>query len=132
MTLRNALLATAGAAALGLAAAGAADAQTFAQATTDLNLRAGPGMDQPVIAVMPAGASVEIHQCLEGRVWCEVTYAGTTGWASERFLTAELAVAPDAPIGIPGPAPEPGQIEPRPDAERGTVQHAPADVAPTY
>lgn len=57
-----------------------------ARATSDLNLRGGAGMEHSPIGVIPAGASVEIHNCIEGRVWCEVSYGDMTGYASERFL----------------------------------------------
>jgi uncharacterized protein YraI len=58
----------------------------IAQATSDLNLRAGAGMEHSPIGVIPAGAAVEIHDCIPGRVWCEVSYGGMTGYASERYL----------------------------------------------
>jgi uncharacterized protein YraI len=41
---------------------------------------------------MPAGASVTIHQCSGG--WCQVTYAGSSGWASQRYLDMQVAYAP--------------------------------------
>lgn len=90
MTLRNLLIA--GAAAIALALPGAAAADTFAATTTELNLRGGPGTAHGVIAVMPAGSPVTIHQC--GGGWCQLTFANRTGWASQRYLDMRVAAAP--------------------------------------
>jgi uncharacterized protein YraI len=57
-----------------------------ARAIGDLNLRAGAGMRHAPIAVIPAGATVEIGDCMPNRVWCEVTYGEKTGYASKRYL----------------------------------------------
>ena len=57
-----------------------------ARATGDLNLRAGAGMRHAPIAVIPAGATVEIGDCMANRVWCEVTYGKKSGYASKRYL----------------------------------------------
>ncbi len=61
---------------------GAAAAQAWT--ASDLNMRAGPGTNHAVIDVIPQGASVEVYGCERG--WCEVDYAGTTGFASQNFL----------------------------------------------
>lgn len=58
-----------------------------ARATTELNLRSGPGTEHHPVAVIPARAEVEVHACLDGRVWCQVSYGGTVGYASDRYLT---------------------------------------------
>ncbi|WP_188914659.1 SH3 domain-containing protein [Salinarimonas ramus] len=52
--------------------------------TTQLNLRAGPGVGSPVVAVMPPGEVVELRGC-QG-TWCFVVYRGRLGWASGRYL----------------------------------------------
>lgn len=106
MSLR--LFLAAGAAAFALALPTGAEAQTV---TNDLNLRAGPGTAHGVVAVMPAGANVTVHQCSGG--WCQVTYAGRSGWASQRFIDMRVAAAPRARTAGPrigfefhaGPAP---------------------------
>lgn len=54
------------------------------ETTTALNLRAGPGVGNPVIATMPAGMVVDLRGC-EG-VWCVVAYRGRLGWANGRYL----------------------------------------------
>ena len=54
-----------------------------------LNLRAGPGTDQEVLRKMASGARVTANgraQLLPASIWYEVTFDGTTGWASSAFL----------------------------------------------
>lgn len=65
-----------------LASLGVAHAATV---TTDLNLRAGPGTDYPVIDAMPAGTHVNVRNCTGS--WCRVSYNGQVGWASNSYLT---------------------------------------------
>jgi uncharacterized protein YraI len=115
LSARKIALMVAGAAAIGLTAPSIGLAQEFVQTTSDLNLRAGPGTDQPVITTMPAGAEVELVQCPDPGAWCELNYAGTTGWASANFLTVDPmptgvieeppAAAPVEPQPAPAPAP---------------------------
>jgi uncharacterized protein YraI len=94
-------------AAAALLAAGAASAQTMATASTDLNVRAGPGPDYEVIGVIGVDQQATIHGCLEGSPWCEVSYAGGEGWAYSDYLIAEYdgaeAVVTErrADIGVP-------------------------------
>jgi uncharacterized protein YraI len=90
MKLRSYLVA--GATAIGMALPTIAAAQTLAQVTTDLNLRTGPGSNHAVIGAMPRGAQVHVHQCPGS--WCQVTYGGTTGWASQRYLSTGVAMQP--------------------------------------
>jgi uncharacterized protein YraI len=101
MTLRNYLIA--GAAAIGMALPSAAAAQDLGIGftTTDLNLRAGPGTNHGVITSMPRGSQVHIHQCPGN--WCQLTYAGTTGWASHRYLSADVAMQPRTFAAAPQP-----------------------------
>lgn len=57
-----------------------------------LNLRAGPGTDQEVLRRMAGGAGVVANgraQLLPASIWYEVTFDGTTGWASAAFLAYE-------------------------------------------
>ena len=78
--MRTKLLALAAGAAL-VAMMGAASAATVAN---DLNLRAGPGTNYPVVATMPAGAHVNVRNCTGS--WCRVSFRGETGWASASYL----------------------------------------------
>lgn len=65
---------------------GAAQAQTIGTATTDLNLRAGPGPEQPVIGLIKARRSAQILGCVEGSLWCQVQYRGQQGWAYSQYM----------------------------------------------
>ena len=77
--------------ALSLLAATAAHAQSAeATATTDLNLRAGPGPNYEIVDVIAGDDTVTVSGCLEAANWCEVTYDGTTGWAYGDYLTAQV------------------------------------------
>ena len=54
--------------------------------TSDLNLRASPGLDGVIILVMPSGASVtDLGGQQNG--FRQVRYGSTTGWASGTYLT---------------------------------------------
>lgn len=79
---------------LGLSAATmiatSASAQTMATASTDLHLRAGPGPNYKIIDVIDAEGEVTLHGCLEEANWCEVDYAGQTGWAYGDYLATSL------------------------------------------
>jgi len=55
-----------------------------AMAENDLHLRAGPGPNYGIVAVMPGGSTVQAWNCDGG--WCRVNYRGQTGFASERYL----------------------------------------------
>src|SRR5690606_2497525 len=57
-------------------------------ATGNVNLRAGPSTDYPVVVTIAAGAPVNIYGCLSGYSWCDVGYAGTRGWVSASYLQA--------------------------------------------
>lgn len=74
-----------------VAAPSLALAATMATATTDLNLRAGPGPNYEVIGVVQNNGEVTIDGCIEGSKWCEVTYQGKKGWAYSAYLTAEVS-----------------------------------------
>jgi uncharacterized protein YraI len=77
------------AAALIVAFSGAAMAQTPAVATTDLNVRGGPGYDFEVVGVLAIDEPVTVEGCLEGDVWCEVSYGGGVGWVDSDYLVAD-------------------------------------------
>ncbi|MSU92313.1 DUF1236 domain-containing protein [Rhodobacteraceae bacterium 2CG4] len=77
-------------AAAAILAAGSAMAETQASATTDLNLRAGPGVGYPVIGVIGGQESVLVDGCLDPAQWCKVNHEGQEGWAYGAYLTAPL------------------------------------------
>lgn len=74
------------------AAAPTADAAaaTMAKAGTDLNLRAGPGVQHEVVGVIPGGADVSVAGCIDAANWCQVTHDGQTGWAYGDYLAAKM------------------------------------------
>ncbi|ATR22596.1 putative membrane spanning protein [Roseomonas mucosa] len=55
-------------------------------ATGDVNLRAGPGTAYPRVAMIGAGAPLEIFGCLDGYNWCDVGAGGMRGWVSGSYL----------------------------------------------
>ena len=54
--------------------------------TTSLNLRAGPSVDFPAVDTVPAGAEVNVHGCLAGYEWCDVSFSGDRGWVDGDYL----------------------------------------------
>lgn len=50
---------------------------------SDVNLRGGPGTENPALGVLKAGTSVQVVEC-EG--WCQVTSAQGNGWIYQDFL----------------------------------------------
>lgn len=83
------LLISAAAGAL-LAMSASALAQTSVTATTDLNVRAGPGPQHPVIGVLAAGQATTLNGCIEGSKWCSVAEAGGQGWVYSDYLTGNF------------------------------------------
>ncbi|MGN6551334.1 MAG: DUF1236 domain-containing protein [Pararhizobium sp.] len=76
-------------AATSLAGAGAALAATSASATTDLNIRSGPGPQYPPVGVIPNGDHVAVLGCIQGSQWCQVDYNGKNGWSYGQYLTTD-------------------------------------------
>ncbi|WOC16947.1 SH3 domain-containing protein [Pseudochrobactrum sp. MP213Fo] len=54
--------------------------------TTNLNLRTGPGTNYGTLGSIPNGSRVDVRGCTSGYGWCQVSYAGRSGWASSRYL----------------------------------------------
>ena len=73
-----------------LAMTGAAFAQSAVVATTDLNVRAGPGPQHQVLGVLGAGQSVDLDGCLQSRKWCVVAFDGGQGWVYSDYLTGDF------------------------------------------
>lgn len=63
-----------------------AAASERAIATTDVNLRAGPSTDYPVVDVVSSGDAVRVFGCLETRSWCDVRFHGQRGWMSANYI----------------------------------------------
>src|SRR5262245_28484289 len=54
--------------------------------TASVGLRAGPGPGFPIVDRIPAGARVNIHGCLRGNAWCDVSWTDDRGWVSSQYL----------------------------------------------
>src|SRR5437899_12454267 len=54
--------------------------------TTTISLRAGPGEGFPTVDRIPGGARVNIHGCLRGNAWCDVSWSDDRGWVSSQYL----------------------------------------------
>jgi uncharacterized protein YraI len=72
---------------------------------TELKLRGGPGPNYPVIAMMPAGAEVNVHRC--NGDWCRLTFRGASGYGHRGYLTMKsepyASAAPPPPPVSSGP-----------------------------
>ncbi len=68
-------------------------------ATNDASMRAGPGAGFPVVDRIPGGARVDIHGCIRGDAWCDVSWAGDRGWVSadnlQYFYRSRYVYLPD-------------------------------------
>ena len=75
--------------------------------TGNVNLRAGPASDYPLIALIPAGTEVDVQGCTDGWEWCDVIAYGNRGWVAGNYVEYEyqdrpvLLPAYGAQIGIP-------------------------------
>jgi uncharacterized protein YraI len=54
--------------------------------TTSTGLRAGPGTGFPLVDRIPGGERVNIHGCLSGNAWCDVSWSDDRGWVSSQYL----------------------------------------------
>jgi len=54
--------------------------------TTTVSLRAGPGEGFPMVDRIPGGDRVNIHGCLRGNAWCDVSWSDDRGWVSSQYL----------------------------------------------
>ena len=71
---------------LTLAPANAAAPRPNGYPVTNVNLRAGPGTNYPVIVVVPARSWISIQGCLGDYGWCEVAFERTRGWMRSIYL----------------------------------------------
>jgi uncharacterized protein YraI len=54
--------------------------------TASVSMRAGPGQGFPTVDRIPGGAHVNIHGCIRGDAWCDVSWSGDRGWVSSQYL----------------------------------------------
>lgn len=85
--MKNALYASAAAL---LVMSAPAFAQQMVVATTDLNIRQGPGPQYPVVGVIAADGQAQLEGCAQGSKWCMVSYDGAQGWAYSDYLVADM------------------------------------------
>ncbi len=55
--------------------------------TVDLNMRAGPSTAFPVVDVVSEQTLVDVHGCVDGYSWCDVSTEGSRGWVFARYLS---------------------------------------------
>jgi len=86
----------------------AALAQQQAFTSDAVNLRAGPGTEYPVVAVLGQGQSLDVMGCTDGYSWCDVALPdGMRGWISAELLNYPYQgsslplVTYGAAIGVP-------------------------------
>jgi hypothetical protein len=58
--------------------------QTSGTIIRAVTMRADPSNRGRAIAVIPAGAEVQVEPC---KYWCKVEFNGTSGWVFKKFLS---------------------------------------------
>lgn len=107
--------------------------QTVAVATTPLNIRSGPGPEYPVIGAIPTNGQATVVGCIDGSLWCQISYNGAQGWAYSQYMTgANIRALP--PIAYQAPATTTGTAIVRPTYSGNFVAPvattAPLQIAP--
>jgi uncharacterized protein YraI len=69
-------------------------AATIATATTSLNIRSGPGPQYGIVGAIPEHGQATISGCIQGSLWCRVSYHGQQGWAYSQYMMARLSGRP--------------------------------------
>lgn len=72
------------------AMSGVALAETAVSAVADLNVRAGPGPQYPVIGVLAAGQSATLEGCIANSKWCTIAETNGRGWIYSDYVTADF------------------------------------------
>ena len=62
--------------------------------TADLNLRAGPGTDHAVLAVMPNGATITVWYGEQVNGFLRTRYGSLEGWAYQDYIRGTLGQPP--------------------------------------
>lgn len=101
------ILANAAALSLAVALSMQSAAAAPALATTNVNLRNGPGTTYTVITTIPGGSNVDVSGCNAG--WCQVSFQGQNGFV---IATSLDHGGGGAPIPVAPGAPPPGYIGP--------------------
>ncbi len=58
----------------------AVHAQQLAYVSKEVNLRAGPSADYPVVATLGAGVNITVVGCMSDYRWCDVLVGSNRGW----------------------------------------------------
>jgi hypothetical protein len=81
--------------------------QPMVTATTDVNIRSGPGTVYPVLGLLRAGQTAEVTGISADAGWWQIKFSGVTdghGWVSARYVTAQntnnvpMVQAPPLPV----------------------------------
>ena len=72
---------------LAMAALPAVASAQDAIVTVDLNMRAGPSTAFPVVDVVPGRTPVDVHGCVAGYSWCDVSADNNRGWVYAGYLS---------------------------------------------
>lgn len=72
-------------AAASLMLSAAAMAQT-AYTNTNVNVRAGPGQDYPLVATISPGVGVAVQGCVSDYQWCDIIVGESRGWVYARSI----------------------------------------------
>ncbi len=59
----------------------------IAYTTGNLNMRAGPGTNYPVITTVPRGGGVTVFGCTANFAWCDAAFVHAKGWVSGKYLS---------------------------------------------
>lgn len=59
----------------------------IAYTTANLNMRAGPGTNYPVITTVPRGGGVTVFGCTADFRWCDAAFTNVKGWVSGKYLS---------------------------------------------
>jgi uncharacterized protein YraI len=54
--------------------------------TVNLNMRAAPDSDYPLITTIRAGSAISVEGCIDDYQWCDVTAYGERGWVSGDYI----------------------------------------------
>jgi hypothetical protein len=96
-----------------IAATAGSAAALEAAATTELNVRSGPGTGYAVVDTLYPGEVVDVVECNAPNTWCRIYHEGPDGWVSRKYLGAPPAAGAsgsDVQIGITIPLPGGGSI----------------------
>ncbi|WP_048648068.1 peptidase inhibitor family I36 protein [Nitratireductor soli] len=86
----------------GLFALPAKARDVVAVATSDINMRQGPGTRYRPVLLVPRGARVSVLRCTNAYEWCEINYAARAGWVAARYLRDTRPNYDDRPVSDMG------------------------------